>query len=142
MAGDTLRSVGLERVELGRYQVRNTRGGVLSIGTRDEDFSPVELLLAALAACGAIDVDRITSRRCEPDRFAISVTADKVRDADVGNHLENLRVTFTVTFPDGEAGDAARAALPRAVSQSHDRLCTVGRTVELASPVTSAISSS
>lgn len=40
-----------------------------------------------------------------------------------------------MTFPDGEAGDAARAVLPKAVAESHDRLCTVGRTVELPTPV-------
>jgi uncharacterized OsmC-like protein len=62
------------------------------------------------------------------------VEADKVRDEN-GNHLTGVEVTFRVTFPDGEAGDAARALLPDAVQRSHDRLCTVGRTVELPTPV-------
>ena len=38
-------------------------------------------------------------------------------------------------FPHGEADDAARAVLPEAVRRSHDRLCTVSRTVELGTPV-------
>jgi putative redox protein len=40
-----------------------------------------------------------------------------------------------VTFPEGEAGDRAREALPRAVRQSRDRLCTVGRTVAVGAPI-------
>jgi uncharacterized OsmC-like protein len=42
---------------------------------------------------------------------------------------------FRVRFPDGAAGDEARAVLPAAVKRSHDRLCTVTRTVERATPV-------
>jgi uncharacterized OsmC-like protein len=48
-------------------------------------------------------------------------------------------VTFHVEFPEGPEGDRARAILPRAVRLSHDRLCTVSRTVERGTPVTSTI---
>ena len=58
----------------------------------------------------------------------------KVRDAR-GNRLVDLRVTFAVTFPDDEAGDRAREVLPRAMAQSRDRLCTVGRTVVSGEPI-------
>jgi hypothetical protein len=40
-----------------------------------------------------------------------------------------------VTFPDGEAGDAARSVLQSAIERSRDRICTVSRTVALPSPV-------
>ncbi len=40
-----------------------------------------------------------------------------------------------MSFPAGSAGDAARAVLPDAVRKSHDGLCTVSQTVELASPI-------
>ena len=53
-----------------------------------------------------------------------------------GKGMENLAVEFTIRFPEGEDGDKAREALPRAVKMSHDRLCTVSRTVELGTPVT------
>jgi uncharacterized OsmC-like protein len=62
------------------------------------------------------------------------VTGDKVGDAS-GNRMTDLAVTFSVSFPDGESGDRARAILPRAVRTSHDRLCTVSRTVEAGTPV-------
>jgi putative redox protein len=96
------------------------------------------LLLAAIGGCTAVDVDILTSRRAEPDSFEIVIDAEKVRD-EAGNHLTDLAVTFRVRFPDGEAGDKARALLPDAVKKSHDRLCTVSRTVEIGTPIASRI---
>ncbi|MFG3299387.1 OsmC family protein [Micromonospora chersina] len=137
MSEDTFRSVEIERTSVGNYVVRNVRGGSLPMGTgEDGSFTPVELLLAAIGGCTAIDVDHITSRRAEPTRFAVEVTGDKIRDEAGGNRMRNLKVEFTVTFPEGADGDKAREALPRSLQQSHDRLCTVSRTVELGTPVT------
>ncbi|MGH3412015.1 MAG: OsmC family protein [Marmoricola sp.] len=135
MNQDEGRTVELTRTSSGRYEARNVRGGVLPVGSgEDQDFTPVELLLAALAGCSAIDVDLITGRRAQPVRFEVHAEGDKVRD-DQGNHLTGLLLTFDVRFPDGDAGDAARGVLPRSIEQSRDRLCTVSRTVALASPV-------
>ena len=50
-------------------------------------------------------------------------------------------VTFRIRFPGGEDGDKARALLPDAVRKSHDRLCTVSRTVELGTPIADRIES-
>ncbi|HEX6076522.1 MAG TPA: OsmC family protein [Micromonosporaceae bacterium] len=141
MTDDNTRSVVIERVSVGRYLVRNRRGGSISIGSGEgDDFTPVELLLAAIGGCTGIDVDLITSRRAEPDQFSVRVNGEKFRD-DAGNRMRDLTVEFTVSFPDGEAGDAAREALPRAVRQSHDRLCIVSRTVELGTPVATRVQS-
>jgi len=94
----------------------------------------VELLLTALAGCGAIDVDLITGKRAAPTSFAVRATGDKVRD-EGGNHLTNLRVSFDITWPEGEGGDRAREVLPRTLAQVRDRLCTVSRTVAIGEPV-------
>ena len=59
---------------------------------------------------------------------------EKVRD-EHGNHMIDLEVSFDVQFADGEAGDAAREVLPKAVERSRTSLCTVGRTVELGTPI-------
>ena len=104
----------------------------------DAGFTPTELLLAALGSCTAADVEALTTRRAEPESFSVQVEAEKVRD-DSGNRLEDLTVTFRVRFPVGAEGDAARAVLPEAVQRSHDRLCTVGRTVELGTPIATHI---
>ena len=132
---DSVRSVELTRIGEHRFKATNIRGGVLPIGEGDDpDFTPVELLLAAIAGCTAIDVDYITGKRSEPEAFDVHVEGEKVRDDD-GNHLTNLRVVFDVAFPDGEAGDRARAVLQSAIEKSRDRICTVSRTVVLPSPV-------
>jgi putative redox protein len=133
------RGVRLERIENSRYTASNDRGGQISMGTGEgTDFTPVELLLAAIGGCTAVDVDILTSRRAEPDTFEVLVDGEKVRDT-AGNHLTDLLVTFRISFPDGEQGDKARALLPDAVRMSHDRLCSVGRTVELGTPIATRI---
>ena len=135
------RSVRLERIENSRYVATNDRGGQISIGTGEgTDFTPVDLLLAAIGGCTAVDVDILTSRRAEPEKFEIVVDADKARD-DGGNRLTDIVVTFKIRFPGGEDGDKARALLPDAVRKSHDRLCSVSRTVELGTPIADRIES-
>jgi uncharacterized OsmC-like protein len=132
---DSLRSVELTRIGEHRFKATNNRGGVLPIGEGDDpDFTPVELLLAAIAGCTAIDVDYITGKRAEPESFDVHVEGEKVRD-EGGNHLTNLRVVFDVAFPEGEAGDKARDVLQSAIEKSRDRICTVSRTVVLPTPV-------
>ena len=140
MTEDTHRQISLSRIANSKYVVTNERGGQITIGTggAGTDFTPVELLLAAIGGCTAIDVDILTSRRAEPDSFAIDIGAEKIRDAG-GNRLTDITVTFRVAFPSGEGGDKARALLPDAVKKSHDRLCTVSRTVELGTPITTHI---
>ena len=108
------RHVTLTRDSVGRYTVRNDRGGSITTSSGTEELSPVELLLAGIAACTAVDVDTVTTRRAEPDSFQIDVTADKVKD-EQGNHLKDIEVTFRVRFPDGDGGDAARKILPSLV---------------------------
>ncbi|MEO7979870.1 MAG: OsmC family protein [Sporichthyaceae bacterium] len=139
MAASTYRTVTVSRGPHGVLHATNVRGGTLVVGAGDGDgFTPSELLMVALGSCTAADVDALTSRRAEPASFEVQVEADKVRD-EAGNRLANLVVTFRVVFPDGETGDAARAVLPEAVKRSHDRLCTVGRTIESGCPVTNRV---
>jgi putative redox protein len=137
--GSVHRNVSVERIAGGRFAATNTRGGRIDFGAGDGTaFTPTELLLAAIGGCTAIDVDLVTSRRAEPESFEVRVDADKVRDAD-GNRLTAVEVTFKITFPAGGKGGEARAVLPDIVRKSHDRLCTVGRTVELATPIATRI---
>jgi putative redox protein len=139
MAQDTHRQVSIERDAAGKYTVTNERGGTITVGSGSEgEFTPVELLLTAIGACTAVDVDVLTSRRAEPTAFTVEVGAEKIRDT-LGSRLTDIAVTFHVAFPEGEGGDAARELLPGAVRRSHDSLCTVSKTVELGTPVKSEI---
>lgn len=136
---DTLRSVRVDRTEAGRYTATNPRGVTIDLGSGDDHFSPVELLLAAIGGCTAIDADVATSRHAEPTAFSVTVTGHKTKDDQDGSRMTDLEVTFRVSFPEGPEGDAARTILPRAVKLSHDRLCTVSRTVEAGTPVKSVV---
>lgn len=134
-SSDDHRSVTLERLDTGVYRATNARGGQVTFGSRAGDgFTPVEMLLAAIGGCSAVDVDVVTGRRSEPDRFEVQVEADTVRD-DVGNLLRDIRMTYRVSFPEGPDGDRARDMLPRAARTSHERTCTVSRTIEAGTPV-------
>lgn len=135
----TWRGIEVTRTGDGLFEATNQRGGTLPVGAGDDrDFTPVELFLVSLAACGASNVEAITSRRATPTTFTVTGEGHKVRD-DGGNHLVDLRVTFDITFPDGPDGDRAREVLPRSVQQTHDRICTVSRTVDLGEPVEYAV---
>ncbi|MET7689528.1 OsmC family protein [Streptomyces sp. NPDC005483] len=139
MSENSARSVTVERTSTGHFVATNIRGGTISFGTgSDSEFTPVELLLAALGGCTAVDVDLATSRHAEPAAFSVVVSGNKIND-ELGNRLTDLAVTFDVTFADGEGADRARTILPRAVKTSHDRLCTVSRTVEIGTPVTATV---
>ena len=135
-SAETLRTVDLTVMGEGRFKATNVRGGVLPIGQgEDPDFTPVELLLAALAGCGAIDLEWVTKKRAPFSSFAARAEGHKVRD-EQGTHLVQISVTLDVGFPEGEGGDQAREVVPRTLQQIQDRLCTVGRTVTLGEPVT------
>lgn len=139
MSDDTLRSIELTKIGPARFKATNARGGetFFGVGGDDPDFTPVELLLAAIAGCSALDVEAITHKRAQSTTFSVRSEGHKVRD-ESGNHMTGLTVTFEVAFPEGEAGDRARAALPRAIEMSRDRLCAVSRTVQLGADVTYA----
>lgn len=132
------RNVTVRRIANGQFTVTNPRGGQITFGSGETDFNPTELLLAAIGGCTAIDVDIVTSRRAEPDAFEVLVDAEKVRD-EAGNRLTGIEVTFRIAFPSGAQGDEARKVLPDIVRKSHDRLCTVSRTVEIGTPIATRI---
>jgi len=135
------RSVSMTRLEKGLYEFTNVRGGTMRVGGGGDtaDFTPVELLLVAIAGCSGTDVDFITSKRAEPLTFDVTAQGEKIRDEQGTNRMRDLRVRFSVTFPEGEAGDRAREMLPKAIQMSEERLCTVSRTVALGTPIDAAV---
>ena len=137
--GSLHRTVTVERITQGVFTKANTHGGQLRFGTAAIPTSPRPNCCwpqSPVARRSTFNI--LTSRRAEPDRFQVRADADKIRDAG-GNRLTGIQVIFQIAFPGGARGDEARAILPDAVRKSHDRLCTVGRTVETATPITTKI---
>ncbi|WP_125614411.1 OsmC family protein [Specibacter cremeus] len=124
-----LRSVELTRTATARYTVRNAAGAEIEFGHGEGLLGPVELLLAAIAGCSAIDVDTVTARSCEPTRFRIDASGHKVVE-DGANRMDGLHLSFNVAFPDTEDGRKAAGMVDRLAALSHDKYCTVSRTVE------------
>lgn len=127
--------VGLERTATGHYVATNRDGVQVQVGSDAGSFSPVELLLAAIGACSAIDVDVVTSRRAEPERFEVEVSADKLVDETGGSRLRDVALDFQVAFGDDARGREAAGLVERLVKLSHERDCTVSRTVKHATGV-------
>lgn len=124
------RSVELSRTATGHYTARNAAGAEIAFGQGEDLLSPVELLLAAIAGCSAVDVDTVTSRHAEPSRFRVAATGRKVVEDDGANRLDELRLSFHLAFPDDADGRKAAGMVERLVALSHDKYCTVSRTVE------------
>ena len=123
---ETLRTVDLTVMGEGRYKATNrARRGAA-------DRLRVTTLTSPRSSCSSprspaavpIDLELVTDKRAPFETFAARAAGHKVRD-EHGSHLVQLSVTFDVTFPAGEDGDAAREVVPRTLKQIEDRLCTV-----------------
>src|SRR3954467_12355400 len=103
MTEEKLRDVGITRLRPGQYEATNPRGGKLVFGRGEDDdaFTPVELLLTAIAGCSRAAVDLLPSKRAEPARFELGMEGPKIRD-EHGNRLADLVLSFDVEFPDDD----------------------------------------
>lgn len=125
-----LRSVEVLRTATGHYTARNPAGAEIAFGQGEGLLTPVELLLAALAGCSSVDVDIATSRSAEPTAFRVEATGRKIVEEGGANRLDDLHLSFALSFPDDDAGRKAAGMVERLVALSHDKYCTVSRTVE------------
>ncbi|GAB3624939.1 OsmC family protein [Mariniluteicoccus endophyticus] len=132
---DTYRSVTVTRESERRYRVTTKSGATLEFGQGEGLVTPVELLLAAIAGCSSVDVDNVTTRRAEPEKFEVVASGDKLFDDELGAHMANLRLAFDLEFPDTDEGRQAASLVERCVRLSQEKNCTVSRTVELGTPV-------
>jgi putative redox protein len=136
MMPSATKKVTVTRRSEGHYLATNARGGQIRFGTGSEDeFSPVELLLAAIGGCSSVDVDTVTSRRADPDQFEVTVSGQKVVDENDASRLDPVGLDFAVHFPDTDEGREAAGLVERLVKLSRDKNCTVSRTIESATPV-------
>ncbi len=131
----TEKKVTLRREGEGVYVAETGDGRQLRFGHNTDGLNPVELLLAAMLGCSTIDVDMMTSRRTEPDHFEVTATGNKVNVNGAGI-MEDIELSFDLRFPEGEAGDKARARVSVALKTAHEKTCTVSRTVQHATDVT------
>jgi putative redox protein len=130
--GSAMADYRIETVRNGErdWTVRNDRGAEVRVaGANDPaaqpSFTPVELLLAALGGCGGLVVDS-TARAVDHDGLRIVVESAS-RPEDDGR-VGAVRVSYELALPDGDPDSAE--ALERAIRLTHEKYCTVSRTLE------------
>ncbi|WP_431709750.1 OsmC family protein [Glutamicibacter uratoxydans] len=132
-----LREVNIERLSSGHYLATSEQSGAtLEFGQGEGLLTPVELLLAAIAGCSSIDVDVATTRRTEPEKFQVQASGYKLTEEGAGR-MDDISMSFDLKFPDTDEGRKAAGMVDRIIKLSHDKYCTVSRTVELGAKVTS-----
>ena len=114
----------------GTMSALNTRGGELPIGTGwdGQRFIPIEMLLAAIGGCAAIDFTNVLARRGHPlSGLEIEVRGRRASD----ERLEAIEVFYELP-DDAEISDDDIEVARRLTA---DVLCTVSRTVQHSSPI-------
>ncbi|WP_051297632.1 OsmC family protein [Brevibacterium album] len=138
------RRVSVERTAPERYRVTTASGAQLEFGRGEGLVDPADLLLSALAGCMAICLDRPLTRRGEPERFALTVEADKLAEpADGGGfgtatRLEDIAVAFDLDLGEWRRRQDPAAFVERLLEAAHDSLCTVSRTLTHGARVTTS----
>lgn len=127
----------VERAGEHEFTGRNDRGATVRIGRTGMpgSFSPGELLQIATAACSAVTVEELVTRRGGDDARLVA-RAGAVRSPD-GREYDAVRVTLLadLSFLD----DETRARVVRAMTKAVERSCTVSRTVERGARVELAV---
>ncbi|MCI6205737.1 MAG: OsmC family protein [Corynebacterium glucuronolyticum] len=123
-------AVDVVRVAPTHYRATNAAGASIEFGKGEGLLNPVELLLAAVAGCSSIDVDVVTSRRAEPETFLVHAEGSSVAE-DGASRLSDVHLNFHISFSESKEGQTAQSMVERLVQLSHDKNCTVSRTVEL-----------
>jgi len=129
--------ITVNRLEAPFYlQARNEEGNTLnmdaspSIGGTGQGFRPMEMLLAALGGCSAIDIVLILQKAREP-LDDIGVEVDGQRQVGVEPSLyESIHVTYRLK------GAFTDEAAQRAVDWSMNKYCSVAKTLEKTAKIT------
>lgn len=125
--------VQIRRSAPAKFVATNARGAEITIGRSQDgaDFSPVELLMAALGACATLSADSIISRRLGQDApIDMVVTAEKDVEAD---RLTSVETKFDLDM--SPLSEADQATLVKLVTKAVELTCTVSHTVEPGTPV-------
>ncbi|MDW7691528.1 OsmC family protein [Flammeovirgaceae bacterium SG7u.111] len=104
--------------------------GSPAIGGHNKGMRPMQLLLAGVGSCSAIDVISILKKQ-KQDLKSIKITVDGDRDADVVPSLfTDINIHFTL------GGDLDSVKVERAIQLSMDKYCSVSKTLEPTANIT------
>jgi putative redox protein len=124
-------SVRLDMEWEGGMRFRGGRPGgptLLLDGEREAAPSPVEALVASIAACSAIDVVEILTKRRTPPT-SLRVEVEYTRAPSPPRRLTEVKLRYLV------ATASERSHVERAVALSFETYCSVSRSLDPALPI-------
>jgi putative redox protein len=117
------------------FEAVNETGGKIrldgsqSIGGLEGGLSPMQLLLAGIAGCSAIDVINILNKqRQQFDNLIIEVDGNR-QDVDTYSEYKTIHLEFIFT------GDLDPKKVERAINLSIEKYCSVSKTLEKTSKI-------
>jgi putative redox protein len=123
---DANRSLSLTANEDGTVIITNRHGTQVTVDQHGErGLTPLEMLLAALGSCSAVDVVELMRKQREPVT-PLAVDVEGLKD---DQRMQWLRVTYHV------AEEVDPRKFERARSKTAEDLCTVSRTLSYGCPV-------
>ncbi len=132
MASEGTTRITIRRAGNGAFELQTGDGQSIRIGAGG--CSPTELLLAALAASIATDIDAVVSRRAEPSAFEVDASTEASRGPS-GNTLGQIDLGVRLHLPEDGAGTAARALAPRAAQYSTERTSAIAKAIQAQTPI-------
>jgi uncharacterized OsmC-like protein len=124
--------IKVERTEDGRFIATNDRGARIELSGNCEgpNFSPVELLLVAVAGCNIVTTEPLTAQRGHRmAKLVASATSEKIER----NKLGPVTLSYDVEPPEGDAD--AMKVFGDVAERVEERHCTVSRSLREGTPV-------
>lgn len=127
--------VTIDHLKSTHMEAQNEEGGVVrmdgstEIGGLEGGFSPLQLLLAGIGGCSAIDVIGILEKQKQDlQDLKVVVEGDK---QSVDQHSEFTKIHLNFIF----TGDLDEKKVARAIDLSIDKYCSVSKALERGSEI-------
>jgi putative redox protein len=128
--------ITIDQLEHTHMEATNEEGGLIrmdgsrSIGGLEGGFSPMQLLLAGVGGCSAIDIIGILKKqRQDLQDLIVEVEGDR-QSKDEYSEFKTIHIKFIFT------GDLNKSKVERAINLSLNKYCSVSKTLEKTSEIT------
>lgn len=128
--------ITIDQLEGTHMEAQNEQGGLIrmdgstSIGGLEGGFSPMQLLLAGVGGCSAIDIIGILKKQKQNlQDLKVEIDGDRQKK---GTYSEFKTIHIKYIF----SGDLDERKVERAINLSLDKYCSVSKTLEKTSEIT------
>lgn len=128
--------ITIDQLQDTHMEAANEEGGLVrmdgstSIGGLEGGFSPMQLLLAGVGGCSAIDIIGILKKqRQDLQDLTVEVEGDR-QSKEEYSEFKTIHIKFIFT------GNLDESKVERAINLSLDKYCSVSKTLEKTSEIT------